>query len=66
MLPVRVPRSQACDGCLSDWEGMGRHPAALGTIPSSTACKLCDLGHITLTLSQFPQLRKGIRKYYTL
>lgn len=56
MLQVPEPRSQACDGYLSGWEGMGRGPTDLGTIPHSGACKLCDLGHVTLSRSQFPQL----------
>lgn len=66
MLQVPEPRSQACDGHLSGWEGMGRGPTDLGTIPHSGACKLCDLGHGTLSRSQFPQLRKGIRKNQAL
>lgn len=28
--------------------GLGRSPTDLGTIPSSHACKLCDLGHVSL------------------
>lgn len=41
-----APRSQACDWGVS--VGLGRSPTDLGTIPSSNACKLCDLGHVSL------------------